>query len=248
KRTRPRLALAIALVALLAALLFSTPAAASGDQPVLVTQLNKPPAGFKLTPQQAERIAARDPRSRAELRRHPRATPYEYTKGAGQWQISWFSSGRNPKELLEVYVDDQTRKVTEVWTGFQVAWTMARGYPGAFGRSANALYVWLPLCALFLVPFLPWRRPRRFTLLHLDLLVLLGFSISLAFFNHARIGLSVPLAYPFLLYVLARMLLLAFGRGRPRAPLPLIVPVSWLAIAVVFLVGFRIGLDVANSN
>jgi len=248
KRTRPRLALAIALVALLAALLFSTPAAASGDQPVLVTQLNKPPAGFKLTPQQAERIAARDPRSRAELRRHPRATPYEYTKGAGQWQISWFSSGRNPKELLEVYVDDQTRKVTEVWTGFQVAWTMARGYPGAFGRSANALYVWLPLCALFLVPFLPWRRPRRFTLLHLDLLVLLGFSISLAFFNHARIGLSVPLAYPFLLYLIVRMILLAFGRGRPRQlPRPSI-PVAWLAVGVVFLMGFRIGLNVADSN
>jgi hypothetical protein len=227
----------------------SAPGAASAsDQPVLVTQLNKPPAGFKLNPQQAERIAARDPRSRAELRVHPRATPYEYTKGAGQWQISWFSSGRNQKELLEVYVDDQTGKVTEVWTGFQVAWTMARGYPGAFGRRANALYVWLPLCALFLVPFLPWRRPRRFTLLHLDLLVLLGFSISLAFFNHARIGLSVPLAYPFLLYLIVRMVLLAFGRGRPRRlPRPSI-PVAWLAVGVVFLMGFRIGLNVADSN
>jgi hypothetical protein len=44
------------------------------------------------------------------------------------------------------------------------------------------------------------------------------------------------------------MLLLAFGRGRPRAPLRLFVPVSWLAIAVVFLTGFRIGLNVTNSN
>jgi hypothetical protein len=248
RRSRPRLALAVALVALLCALLFGAPAAASGDQPTLVTELNKPPAGFRLTPQQAERIAARDARSRAELRRHPRATPYEYTKGTGQWQISWFSSGPHQKELLQVYVNDQTRKVTEVWTGFQVAWTMARGYPGAFGRRANALYVWLPLCALFLLPFLPWRRPRRFTLLHLDLLVLLGFSISLAFFNHALIGLSVPLAYPFLLYLIVRMLLLAFGRGRPRQlPRPSI-PVAWLAVGVVFLMGFRIGLNVTDSN
>jgi hypothetical protein len=44
------------------------------------------------------------------------------------------------------------------------------------------------------------------------------------------------------------MLLLAFGRGRPRRPLRLLVPVSWLAIAVMFLVGFRVGLNVANSN
>jgi hypothetical protein len=123
---------------------------------------------------------------------------------------------------------------------------MARGYPGAFGRRVNAWYVWIPLCLLFVAPFVPWRR--RPSLLHLDLLVLLAFSISLALFNHALIGLSVPLVYPFLLYLLVRLLLLAAGRGRPRAPLRLLVPASWLAIAVVFLVGFRVGLNVTDSN
>ena len=78
--------------------------------------------------------------------------------------------------------------------------------------------------------------------------MLLFFSVSLAFFNHGTIGLSTPLIYPPLLYLLARMLLLAFGRGRPRRPLRLAVPASWLAIAVLFLVGFRVGLDVTNSN
>ena len=224
------------------------PAVAAADQPALVTELNKPPAGFRHTAAQIERVAARDPRSRAELRRHPDAIPYEYTKGAGEWQVSWFSRGAHQKELLQVYVDDFSGQVTEVWTGFQVAWTMARGYSGAFGRRVNELYVWLPLCALFLAPFLPWRRPRRFTLWHLDLVVLLAFSISLAFFNHARIGLSVPLVYPLLAYLLVRMLALAFGRGRPREPLRLAVPVSWLAVAVVFLVGFRIGLNTVDSN
>src|SRR5689334_378837 len=123
---------------------------------------------------------------------------------------------------------------------------MARGYAGAFGRRVNALYVWIPLCVLFFAPFLPWRR--RPSLLHLDLLVLLGFSISLAFFNHGEIGLSIPLAYPFLLYLLVRSLLLAFGKGRARAPLRLLVPVPWMAVAIVFLVGFRVGLNVTNSN
>ncbi len=229
----------------------STTAAQSTGQPVLVTELNTPPSGFRLTAAQVQRIAARNSKVRAELRRHPDAVPYEYTKGVGQWQVSWFSSGRNQKELLQVYVDDQSGKVTQVWTGFQVAWTMARGYPGAFGERVNAVYVWLPLCALFLVPFIPWRRVegrRQWSLLHLDLLVLLAFSISLAFFNHALIGISVPLVYPFLLYLLVRMLLLAFGRGRPRTPLRLGIPVSWVVVGVVFLVGFRIGLNVVNSN
>jgi hypothetical protein len=213
---------------------------------VLVTRANKPPAGYRLTASRVEAIAARSPKIKAELRRHPNAVPYEYTKGPGRWQVSWFSTGHPQTELAQVYVDDASGTVTEAWTGFQVAWTMARGYPGAFGRRVNAWYVWIPLCILFLAPFFPWRR--RPSLLHIDLLVLLAFSISLAFFNHANIGISVPLAYPFLLYLLARMLLLAFGRGRPREPLRLLVPASWLAVAVVFLVGFRVGLNVTDSN
>ncbi len=212
--------------------------------PVLVTDLTVPPVGYRLTALQVRRIARRDARVIAELRRHPSLRPYEYTKGYSTWQVSWFTRGNPERELLQVYVSDATGRVTQVWTGFQVAWTMARGYAGAFGRRVNAWYVWIPLCILFVAPFLR-RRP---TLLHLDLLMLLGFSISLAFFNHAAIGLSVPLAYPFLLYLLVRMLLLAFGRGLPREPLRLVVPVSWLAIGAVFLVGFRIGLNVVNSN
>src|SRR2546421_2957781 len=258
RKLAPITAIAGALVcAVVAALIWAPGATAAttvtktvtgtnSNVPVLVTTMHKPPRGFRLTASQVERIAAASPAIRAELRRHAKAIPYEYTKGTGQWQVSWFSPGRHQVELAQVYVDDATGKVTQVWTGFQVAWTMARGYAGAFGRRLNAWYVWIPMCLLFVAPFLPWRRKP--SLLHLDLLMLLGFSISLALFNHAQIGLSVPLVYPFLLYLLARMLLLAFGRGWPRARLRLIVPVSWLAVATVFLVGFRVGLNVTNSN
>jgi hypothetical protein len=229
---------------------------ASGS-PVLVTSQTTPPKGFRLDAAQVERIAAANSKVRAELRGHPGAIPYEYTKGPGQWQVSWFSTGRNQSELMQVYLDDATGQVTQVWTGFQVAWSMARGYPGAFGRRVNAWYVWVPLCLLFFAPFVPWRRTRTWragrgkrawSLLHVDLLALLGLSISLAFFNHGLIGISTPITYPFMLYLLVRMLLLGFGRGRPREPLRLGVPVSWLAIGVIFLVGFRIGLNVVNSN
>ncbi len=243
-----RLLLALLAAAVLAPAASAATTATDPNAPVLVSNLHKPPAGYRLTAAVVERIAARDPQIVAERRRHRNLVAYEYTKGAGRWQVSWFTPGTNQRELAQVYVDDSTGKVTEAWTGFQVAWTMARGYSGAFGRRVNALYLWLPLCALFILPFLPLRGRRRLSLLHLDLLVLLGFSISLAFFNHAQIGLSVPLAYPFLLYLLVRMLLLAFGIGRPREPLRLLVPVSWLAVAVVFLAGFRVGLNVTNSN
>jgi hypothetical protein len=256
-RTRTIVLLAAAAAACLLAAVAPQRAAAAGTvtktvtvttpgTPVLVTSQNTPPAGYRLTASKVERIAAADPRIKAELHRHPRATPYEYTKGDGLWQVSWFSASRHAVELAQVYVSDATGLVTEAWTGFQVAWTMARGYPGAFGHRVNALYVWIPMCLLFVAPFIPWRR--GVSLLHLDLLMMLGFSISLALFNNAQIGLSVPLVYPFLIYLLVRLLLLAFGRGRPRRPLPLLVPASWLAVAVMFLVGFRIGLNVTNSN
>jgi hypothetical protein len=218
----------------------------SSATPVLITDLNKPPAGYHLTAARVLAIARRDPRTRAELRRHPKAIPYEYTKGADQWQVSWFSHTKPQTELLQVYITDSDGKVTQSWTGFQVAWSMARGYPGAFGRRVNALYIWLPLCVLFIAPFLPWRRRPR--LLHLDLLALLGFSISLAFFNDSKIGLSVPLIYPFMLYLLVRLALLAFGHGRTREPLRTNIGVPWLWVGIIFLAAFRIALNIMNSN
>ena len=63
-----------------------------------------------------------------------------------------------------------------------------------------------------------------------------------------EIGISVPLAYPFLLYLLVRMLLLGV-RARPpaRAAAPARARVV-AGVADVFLVGFRVGLNVTNSN
>jgi hypothetical protein len=219
--------------------------AASGS-PVLVTDPNTPPSGYRLTANKVLAIASADPRVKAELRRHPKAIPYQYTKGFPTWQVSWFSNTKPQRELLQVYVDDNTHAVTQAWTGFQVAWTMARGYAGAFGRRVNSWFIWIPLCILFVAPFLPWRR--RPTLWHLDLLVLVSLSVSLAFFNHARIGLSVPLVYPPLIYLMLRLFFLANGRGIPRRPLRTLAPTSWLAIGTVFLMAFRIGLNILNSN
>jgi hypothetical protein len=191
----------------------------------------------------AERLA----KMRAIRARYPGSYGGAYLKGPLHWQVSFFSR-KGKQEIGQVIIDDPSGSVLEQWTGFQVAWTMARGYPGAFGRHVNALYIWLPMCVLFLLPFLNFRRPL--SLLHLDLLVLLSFSASLAFFNHGRIYQSVPLVYPPLLYLLARMLALS-RRGRRRreaGPLHLLVRAPWLALAVVFLIGFRVALNVTDGN
>jgi hypothetical protein len=222
------------------------------DAPIPVPASSIPPAGRRLSADQVLAIAAKLPKMRAERAKHPGSYGGAYLKQSFHWQVSYFSRG-GKKEIGQVIIDDLTGRVLEQWTGFQVAWTMARGYPGAFGRHVNALYVWLPLCVLFLVPFFNFRRPL--SLLNLDLLALLSFSVSLAFFNHARIYASVPLVYPPLLYLLARMLaLLRRGRGwrgdplRGGGRLRLLVPAPWLALGIVFLLGFRIGLNVTDSN
>jgi hypothetical protein len=121
---------------------------------------------------------------------------------------------------------------------------MARGYSGAFGHKLNAPYVFLPLCALFLLGLVDWRRLRRIA--NLDLLVLLGFGVSHYFFNRGEVGVSVPLQYPVLLYLLGRALWIGF-----RGPGPGLRPV-WsaapLLVAALFLMGVRVGLNVADSG
>jgi Glycosyltransferase family 87 len=210
-----------------------------------------PPPGHRLTAQRVLAIAGRVAKVRHALREYPGATHEIFLKGADRWQASYFARtrpGAPRKEIAQVLIDDPGGRVLEAWTDYQVPWSMARGYPGAFGRIVNAPWVWIPLAVLFVVPFL--RRP--WGMLHLDLVVLSAFSASTAFFNAARIDVSVPLVYPLLAYLLARMLWIGLRRGdvveQARRPLRLLVPVSWLAIAVIFLVGFRVALNVTNSN
>ena len=188
-------------------------------------------------------IASRADKVRAERARHRPFAPTAYTRGPGRWQVSWFDGRR---EVAQVRVDDATGAILEQWTGDQVAWTMARGYEGAFGRKLNAPYVWIPLCLLFLAPFIDPRRPLR--ILHLDLLVLLGFGVSHVFFNRGEIDTSVPLVYPVLLYLLARLLWTGSGRASGASGWCPLVPAGLLALGIVLLVGFRVGLNVADSN
>jgi hypothetical protein len=194
----------------------------------------------RISEAEAIRVADRDPNAVKERRENPGLAPVA-SMVEGNWEVAYFAAG---DEVALVIVDPHSGEVRESWTGYQVAWKMARGYSGAFGHKLDAPYVFLPLCALFLLGLVDWRRLWRVA--NLDLLVLLGFGVSHFFFNRAEIGVSVPLQYPVLLYLLGRALWIGFrGRGEGLRP---VWPAAWLLVAALFLIGFRVGLNVADSG
>jgi hypothetical protein len=200
-----------------------------------------------LTEARAERIFTNGEKVQDWLERYPaqgRTVDAEYREKQRDWLVHvWW---RDAGEIAKGTVDDRTGSVVEAWTGPQVAWKMARGYEGAFGgKTLNSIPVWLMFCAAFLVGLADLRRPL--SVRNLDLLALLSFSISLRFFNDGDIFTSAPLAYPPLLYLLARMVWIGF-RGRRGSGGRPVWPVWLLAAATVFLVGFRIGLDVTQPE
>ena len=142
-------------------------------------------------------------------------------------------------------VEDTTGRVVEAWTGPQVAWKMARGGEGSFGgKTLLKPYVWVAFCLVFLLGLGNLRRPL--SMRNLDLLALLGFTVSLAFFDRGEIFRSVPLVYPVLVYLLGRGLWVGFGRRGP--PLASVWPTWVLAAAAVFLLGFRVGLNLETPR
>jgi hypothetical protein len=195
--------------------------------------------GSDVNAAEAVRVADRDHKV-IELRAQGRLTS-SASKVEGSWEVAYFAGG---EQVAVVLVDPETGVVRESWTGYQVAWKMARGYEGAFGHKLNAPYVFLPLCALFLIGLVDWRRPWRVATL--DLMVLLGFGVSHYFFNRGEIGFSAPLQYPVLLYLFGRALWIGLrGRGEGLRP---VWPAAWLLVAALFLMGVRVGLNVSDSG
>jgi len=167
---------------------------------------------------------------------------YDEKRRAWTVHVWWGEAG----EIATGTVADGSGRVTEAWTGPQVAWKMARGYPGAFGgKTLNRTAVWLGFCAVFLLGLVDWRRPLGVRTL--DLLVLLSFSVSLWFFNRGDVFTSMPLVYPAFAYLLARMAWVGL-RGRTASRRAVFWPVWLLAASTVFLAGFRIGLNLEGSN
>ncbi len=243
------------LFSLLAALLALAPAAATASTGFAATAV---PSGFPPKPddyeidaEQALKAADDDPEVVARKEelgsRQGELTASISAEAVRVWEIAYSVDG---ERVNLVIVDATTGEVRDSFTGDAVNWPMARGNEGQFGHMLNSPWVWGPLAAIFLLGLFDFRRWRKWV--HLDLVVLLSFGVSQAFFNAAEIGVSVPLYYPPLLYLLARLLWIGFrgagriggaGEGlRPSAPV-------WLLAALcVVLFGGRLAMNIADSG
>ena len=217
-----------------------------GEQPPALVRPdspNEPPAGFSISAKQAIEIAAATETVREELSESPDAEPAALIRGEN-WQVSYLEADET--EVAQVIVEGTGGGVIEAWRDHQVETKLARGYEDAVAQKVNAPWIWLPLCALFLAPFLDPRRPLR--LVHLDLIVVLGLGISLYWFNRAEIEASVALTYPVLGYFLVRGLIAGLWPRQRAGPLIPFAPVRWLAIGVGVLIAARIGLNIVDSQ
>src|SRR5829696_8583339 len=201
------------------------------------------PAGFALTAGQATAIATRSLPPGGSVRRFEVRTRRD-PGSTRQWQVDYLDP--EGKDVGQVVIDDAGRCVLEIWTGTQVDTKLARGYQGAVAGKVSRWWIWLPLCLLFLAPFVDPRRPLR--LIHLDLLALLGFSASLFFFNKSKIELSVGLIYPVLAYVFLRMLIAGFRPTERRHKLMPFAPRGLLVAGIVALVAFHTAYTVTEGK
>ena len=208
---------------------------------------DRPPPGFELTPAEVITIADHSEVVRAERQENGRMRPTAFTRGPDRWEVKYFLRNRGIRtEVAQVHVDDASGAVLEAWRDHQVDTKLARGYDGAIGRAINSPWIWIGLCLLFVAPFVDPRRPLR--LIHLDLLVIVGLSVSLLFFNRGEITASVPLTYPVLGYLFLRLLITGLRPRSDPGPLVPFVPIRALVILAGAVALFRIGLNIADSS
>src|SRR4051812_26601248 len=86
-------------------------------------------ASSEITAAEASQVASHDSNVREERQKNGALT-HSASKVDGKWEVAYFAEDR---EVALVIVDPLSGLVRESWTGYQVAWKMARGYSGAFG-------------------------------------------------------------------------------------------------------------------
>ncbi len=203
-------------------------------------------ANPRLTEKRAVALVLRVPKVAHWLERYPRrpTTDATFDRQTRRWTAHVWSGQAG--EIVRAVVVDSTGQVVDVWTGPQVAWQMARGGRNTFGGAIlDKPVVWYALCAIFLLGLADLRRPR--SLRNLDLVALLAFCVSLELHVRGHVFASVVAVYPPLVYLLARCVWIGF-RGRRGAPPGNLPPVWLLAALAIFLLGFRVGLNVQTAH
>jgi hypothetical protein len=218
-----------------------------GHGHLIATPFAPSPNAAHQTKEHVLAVVKQDPKVAAWLTRYPAEQGMQdeetYDPKTATWLVKiWLGPAG---QIVEANVDDASGVVTDAWTGPQVAWKMARGYPGAFGGvKINTPWVWGLFCLIFLIGLADFRRPL--SIRNLDLVMLLSPTASLWYFNHGNVFTAVPLFYPALVWVVLRGVWIGVtGRGSPSRS---VWPAWILLAAAVFVGGFRIGLNVQASN
>ena len=136
-------------------------------------------------------------------------------------------------------------KLVGAWTGAQA---LAPYTHGNFSSVLDTSLVLVPFSLLFLLPFLDPRRLRR--LLHLDALVVLAFLISYLLLAHGHLEPAVWMAYPPLIYLLVRLLVVGLGK-RTRSTAGRLAPllsVRTLALGLPLLLIARIAVSLTGHQ
>jgi hypothetical protein len=122
-----------------------------------------------------------------------------------------------------------------------VAAVVPRVWLAPFPAVADAWSL-LPFGGLVLVVLVDVRRPWQ--VVHLDLVVLLSLVIPIAFAGGSRWVWSMLLLYPQLVYLAARMVVLTRTRRLPVAGLRSQLPLKWLLVGTLVLVGVHVAWEV----
>ncbi|MGF1473785.1 MAG: glycosyltransferase 87 family protein [Rubrobacteraceae bacterium] len=162
----------------------------------------------------------------------------------GEWVVHyWVGKGENRREVARVGIDAESWGTNYVFTGDQVAWQMARGDFGAYGKEANNWWVWGPMALVFALAFV--RTDKLYSMRNLDVLMMLAFLVSHGFFRAGISYEAVLLWYPPLIYLMIRTLLMGFGIGE-RVEKTSSFPTWLLLVLAVAASGLILGLNLSS--
>jgi hypothetical protein len=216
--------------------------AQSGDNPYATVPLSTRPADFWRTAGQAVAIANRQAAVRRLHARYPQLPVAVFPGIDGQrmlgvWAVTYFPPASHHRAggiLFDeaghvVLVADRSGAVLEnSGQAWPIPWEMGTQNPT--WRVRDELVSAL-LAAVLLV--LMWDTRRWLTARNVDLLALLSLGISMAFYDRGLVLASVPLQYPPLLYLAARLAWVGMRRvqaGRLRRE-----PAAWASMRTLWI-------------
>jgi Glycosyltransferase family 87 len=199
--------------------------------PLYIVGPGSTPPGFRIDSNQAALVARTSPTMQAIHRAHHPLNLRVWVLLGAHYEVYFSFHGKLVGDVLVA----RGGRLGPTYTGPLMLGFYARGH---YGDVFDSPWVFLPFGLMFLLPIVRLRGGSWLD--RLDLGVVLTFGVSYVLFDHARLEPAVWLAYPPLIYLLARMLFRGFRPRAARTPLDSGLPVWLLAGGLVALVAARI--------